>query len=345
MVGNAALAGAGIVSGTSHSCAISNNIAESGGGVYSGLYIGAYSGAFNNCLISGNIAQYQGGGARGGTFNNCVFTGNIAGYGGAVDAEAGDGVLLNNCVVYGNSASSHGGGLASHGDIGRTFLWSSNCIVLSNSAPIDPNYSYLSTNEMKFDHCCVLPLPVNGVGNFVNNPLFVDPVAGDFRLQSNSPCINAGNNAYVTNATDLDGNPRIVGGTVDIGAYEFQSPTSLLSYAWAQKYGFLTDGTADFTDTDGDAMSNYGEWRSDTIPTNALSVLRMVIATNSPTGAQVIWQSVSTRSYWLERATNLGSASPFFNIVSNIAGVAGAKTYTDASATNAGPYFYRVGVQ
>jgi hypothetical protein len=39
-------------------------------------------------------------------------------------------------------------------------------------------------------------------------------------LQANSPCINAGNNGYVVSATDLDGNPRIVGGTVDVGAYE-----------------------------------------------------------------------------------------------------------------------------
>ncbi len=45
---------------------------------------------------------------------------------------------------------------------------------------------------------------------------------GDLRLQSNSPCINAGNNAYVSNTIDLDGNPRIVSGTVDIGAYEYQ---------------------------------------------------------------------------------------------------------------------------
>ena len=39
---------------------------------------------------------------------------------------------------------------------------------------------------------------------------------------SNSPGINAGNNDAVKDeeATDRDGSPRIVGGTVDIGAYE-----------------------------------------------------------------------------------------------------------------------------
>jgi hypothetical protein len=36
--------------------------------------------------------------------------------------------------------------------------------------------------------------------------------------------LNAGNNSYVTKATDLDGNPRISGVIVDIGAYEFQWP-------------------------------------------------------------------------------------------------------------------------
>jgi len=31
------------------------------------------------------------------------------------------------------------------------------------------------------------------------------------------PLHQLGNNAYVVGSTDLDGNPRIVGGTVDIG--------------------------------------------------------------------------------------------------------------------------------
>ncbi len=173
----------------------------------------------------------------------------------------------------------------------------------------------------------------------------MDSAGGNFRLQTSSPCINAGNNAYATNTTDLDGNPRVIGGTVDIGAYEFQSPSSLLSYAWAQQNGLPTDGSADFTDADGDGMNNYGEWRSDTSPTNSLSSLRMVNATNSSTGADVTWQSVSTRNYWLERATNLALASPFQTIATNIVGVAGVMSFTDTSATNAGPYFYRVGVQ
>ncbi|MBN8681792.1 MAG: hypothetical protein J0L99_04045 [Chitinophagales bacterium] len=53
------------------------------------------------------------------------------------------------------------------------------------------------------------------------DPLFINPAGGDFRLQTCSPAINAGDNSVVApGATDLDGRPRILGGRVDIGAYE-----------------------------------------------------------------------------------------------------------------------------
>lgn len=53
---------------------------------------------------------------------------------------------------------------------------------------------------------------------------FVNPAATNYRLQADSPAINAGDNASVPAdvVTDMDGNPRVVGGTVDMGAYEFR---------------------------------------------------------------------------------------------------------------------------
>ncbi len=42
-----------------------------------------------------------------------------------------------------------------------------------------------------------------------------------WRLQSTSPCINAGTNAFAPMPIDLDSNQRIIFGTVDMGAYEF----------------------------------------------------------------------------------------------------------------------------
>jgi hypothetical protein len=102
---------------------------------------------------------------------------------------------------------------------------------------------------------CTTPLPPTGVGNFTNPPLFVHWEEADLRLQSNSPCINAGRNMAFATTTDLDGNPRMVGGTVDVGAYEFQTPQSLLSYAWLQSYGLPVDGSADAVDSDGDGMN------------------------------------------------------------------------------------------
>jgi hypothetical protein len=90
---------------------------------------------------------------------------------------------------------------------------------------------------------------------------YVDAAASNLRLQSNSPCINAGRNDYAPSPWDLDGHPRMVSGNVDIGAYEFQGAGSLISYAWLQHYGLPTDGSADATDPDADGHNTWQEWR------------------------------------------------------------------------------------
>ena len=63
--------------------------------------------------------------------------------------------------------------------------------------------------------------------NLNRDPRFYDMETGDYHLASNSPAVDSGNNELlVSEEYDLDGNARIINGTVDIGAYE-RSTTAL----------------------------------------------------------------------------------------------------------------------
>ncbi|MFN4257376.1 MAG: choice-of-anchor Q domain-containing protein, partial [Saprospiraceae bacterium] len=88
----------------------------------------------------------------------------------------------------------------------------------SNDIQISFTHCYLPNTD-----CTTLPTYITcGPGNiFSGDPMFVDTAAGDYRLLPCSPLVNAGTNAAVSPGdTDLDGRPRILGGTVDIGPYE-----------------------------------------------------------------------------------------------------------------------------
>jgi hypothetical protein len=131
---------------------------------------------------------------------------------------------------------------------------------------------------------------------------------------------------------------------VDIGAYEFQSPGSIVSYAWLHQYGLPTDGSADGADSDGDGLNNWQEWRCGTDPTNALSALRLLAPVSGATNVTVMWQSVTGVNYFLERGANLATSPVFTPLATGIAGQPGTTTYSDTNASGAGPWFYRVGV-
>lgn len=64
-----------------------------------------------------------------------------------------------------------------------------------------------------------------GPGTLAANPLYADLLARDYRLTAGSPLVDAGTDASPPGLSDLDadGNVRIAGAGVDIGAFEFGS--------------------------------------------------------------------------------------------------------------------------
>jgi len=323
VISNNAVFGGGMAGGYGSNCLVSYNVATLGGGVYSNVLFrsiisgnasgGSYYSTLNACQILYNRQN----GSQNDFLNNCLVSGN------AIGGASGSG--LCNCTVVQNGLGNPFNGF---GVSGGTLT---NCIVYSNPQNV---FSSL------VDHCCTTPL-YPGNSNISNAPVFLD---SEYHLASNSPCIGAGNNVAVSGATDLDGRPRIVGGTVDIGASEFQGVNVEPFISWLARYGLPLDGSADNADSDGTGMSNWQKWIAGLNPTNRLSILAMsfVAPTNISSGLAVTWKSVTNVTYYLLRSSDLEVFTP---VQSNLLGHAGVTVFTDTTATNAGPYFYRVGVQ
>jgi hypothetical protein len=296
------------------SCAVSNNTSGNSGG-------GVCFGATSYSIISSNRSMGTAGGAFSNVVNNSLIVSNVAGsYGGAYLGS------LVNCTVAGNLASSGSGGAA--------FLSATNCIIYYNTGP------KLDTSDVIPSYCCN-PFSGPGSGNVTNPPNFADAAHGNFRLQTNSACINSGKNVSAAGAIDLDGAPRTVGGTIDIGAYEFQTPGSKISYAYLQSYGLPTDGSADFSDSDSDGLNNFQEWITGTSPIDSTSSLKMLAPTNGLGGIIVRWQSMAGRNYTLERAGGLVDPSGFQPLARNMPGLNGFTSFTDTNVFG-GTVFYRV---
>jgi hypothetical protein len=230
--GNTALAGGGMynsfmTAATITNCSfISNTTTGNGGGMFNQGDNSGYYPTITNCIFSGNNSGGDGGGLcnsalsnnGGGSayrlrITNCTFSGNLGNDGGgAFNLDCSP--TFTNCIVWGNTASNAGMGIFN--GLSSTTVTHSDVQDLSNAAP-DAN------------------------GNFSADPLFVrNPFTnglndfGNLHLQPTSPCINVGDSTVVTSPPflidptdtfiiDLDGNPRIKFGTVDLGAYEVQN--------------------------------------------------------------------------------------------------------------------------
>lgn len=269
---------------------------------------------------------------RDSTVRQCLLSGNSAQTGGA--AFNNNSCTVENSTVVGNSASVSVGGVLA-GPSGTTI---SSSIVYFNSAPANNNYSATVIN-----FSCLFPAPSTGTGNITNDPGLIDVAGKNFHLQTNSPCINAGTSTPGV-AMDLDGRPRVLGGRIDIGAYEFQGAGVGEFAQWLYQFGLPTDGSVDYLDTDADWMNNWQEWVAGTNPTNAASVLKMLSVTPSASGTELSWLSVTGKTYSVQRASDLGASPSFLTIQSNVAGATESTSLFDSSASNSVVHFYRVRV-
>ena len=216
---------------TLSNCTFNTNSAYSGGGMCNYNY---GSPVLTHCSFGGNSATY-GGGAYNRYFSfptltNCVFSGNSADdAGGAVYIWDGCILTLNNCTLAQNSALN-GTALAyddPHGFCTPSTLQVINCIFWDGGNEIWNNDD--STIAIIYSD---VQGGWEGTGNFNSDPMFVDPYnpvrdERDYHLLLNSPCINTGccdsndPNCDYTGQTDMDGQPRVMAGCVDIGADEF----------------------------------------------------------------------------------------------------------------------------
>ncbi len=359
--GNSAWWGGGSEGGTLNNCSLSGNSSGDVGG-------GSCQGTLNNCTLSGNSAN-EGGGASLCTLNNCTLTGNSsAGVGGGADFST-----LNNCVLSGNLAFSGGG--AYNGTLNNCTLTGNsarfsgggsyvcainNCIVYSNSAPTGPNH-YGTT----FGYSCTTPMPA-GTGNITNDPQFVDAANSNFHLLASSPCIDTGGNSYATGTADLDGNPRIVNGTVDMGAYE-AGPRAVVSVATnPANGGVVSGGGLFFAGTNATLQAsanpywNFVDWsdgdtnatRTIIVPASnvtftanfAMQLATVFVATNPANGGTVsgggtyqansnIVLTASPAAYWLFTGWSDGVTDATRTIIVPVSDITYAANFTQHLAT------------
>lgn len=210
------------------SCSFYENSSKADGG---GIYIHAADSDVNiiNSEFYSNVAGKDGGGLRFSTsfasssiyLKNLIFTGNNA-------AERGGAIIAKHINAYNLLLISNNSGinLYDYGNNSRIY----NSIFLQNGTEIS---GYFLTNEMIImdynyinlnNNTIELPLLNNIFDGIILG--FVDEDNGDYNLTSSSDLIDAGTTTiegFILPTTDLDGNARIVGASIDIGPYEFST--------------------------------------------------------------------------------------------------------------------------
>ncbi len=194
-----------------------------GNAVYgAGIYNDNVSPTIRNCVFIGNLA-FQAGGAMANIsasapiIANCIFTNNM-------------GMLQGGEAIY-NSASSPtivNSTILSNNNVGLYNI--SSTVILQNSIVWgDVSGDYTASHSLLKGKADVSNGNIDASG-LTETDIFNNIAFNDYSLKVGSRAINKGNNAWYTatggnlsTEKDLAGNPRLNGGTIDLGAYEYQS--------------------------------------------------------------------------------------------------------------------------
>ncbi len=178
-----------------------------------------------NNIITFNGSDQRAGGVEAGLFvtvtNNVIAFNSAQSLGGGIYVGSSTGTVLGNTVVA-NAAFESGGGIYVRDSAQEHPLIENNIIAFSTfGGGIDADFNAIT------DYNCVYG---NTGGDYVGpqgpgpNDVNKDPLldVDGIHLLPDSPCIDAGDPDFVPteDETDIDGDPRVIGDRVDIGADE-----------------------------------------------------------------------------------------------------------------------------
>ena len=209
---------------------ISNNSSNAGGGVF--CENNSNTIIINNIItnnsssgdseISGGGGVYVANSAVAILTNNTICNNAATGYGngGGVYCRLRSSPTLRNCILYGNTATNSGAQVYMNDDDSDPDFYYCDIQDSTTAFGVNDNF-YLGTYQNNIDADPRFISPSGGSG------IAFDGVIADWTLQSTSPCINTGDPNGTYPFTDRAGNPRVIGSSVDIGAYEYTGQTDV----------------------------------------------------------------------------------------------------------------------
>ncbi len=147
----------------------------------------------------------------------------------ANQSQLGGGFFLDNTTAYicHMTTAVNMANIGNAGYVSNSTMYVRNSVIYGDTNTIDSIFiQSVSTPDIVYTYSILFPVASYYQDNTCSNvnPMLVDPNDFNCSLQSNSPCINTGNNLYdpINITKDVIGNVRKWDGIVDRGAYEYQ---------------------------------------------------------------------------------------------------------------------------